>query len=347
VLEGSARHPTGSEDANTVMDIYAGRRRQRINGSGGTMTPISSPAVVSLSERRTAKRGRVGFAGLADGLAAAVAADRVLTAFQPSNAVSEFVRWYTDAANELLLAVVAPTEPQTRVEEVLAFGLAQRQNRDLLLVLSSEHGSVILPRGGWAGTPVRVWEFDDTLVPRPVPDSSRAEILAAILDGQPVEPREGDRLSHELGQDWPKLLLSRPEMADLTQDEQRAGPWDVAPGLHVAGGTRTAQNLRGSVSHLGQLAPQLIDELERITLPFSDHAPGDAELRIAQTQLDDWLERLSHDIQAELFALQMAAQQQLLNIADLAAASARCRATNAGQDRESTSAESATSSGLT
>jgi Protein of unknown function (DUF2587) len=68
-------------------------------------------------------------------------------------------------------------------------------------------------------------------------------------------------------------------------------------------------------------------------LPFSDHAPGDAELRIAQTQLDDWLERLSHDVQAELFALQMAAQQRLLNIADSAAANARCRATNSGQDR--------------
>ena len=75
-----------------------------------------------------------------------------------------------------------------------------------------------------------------------------------------------------------------------------------------------------------------MDELERITLPFSDHAPGDAELRIAQSQLDDWLEHLSHDIQAELFALQMAAQQQLLTIADLAAATARHRAANAGPD---------------
>lgn len=297
------------------------------------MNPTSSPAVVSLAERRAAKRDRAAFAGLADDVAARVVTDRGLTAFQPSSAISEFVRWYTDAANELLVAVVAATEPPARVEEVLAFGLARRQNRDLLLVLSPEHCSVILPRRGWAGTPVRCWEYDDTLVPRPVPDPSRAEVLAAVLDGEPVEPREGDRLSHELGQDWLKLLLSRPEMADLTQDEQRTGPWDVAPGLHVAGGTRPAQTLRGSVSHLEQLAPQLIEELERITLPFSDHAPCDAELRLAQTQLDDWLERLSYGIQAELFALQMAAQQRLLNIADLAAASARCRATNEGQDR--------------
>jgi hypothetical protein len=286
------------------------------------MNPTSSPAVVCLTERRAAKRDRVAFTCLADTLAAAVVTDCGLTAFQPSNAISEFVRWYTDAANERLVVVVAPTEPPTRVDEVLAFGLAWRQNRDLLLILSSEHCSLI-SRRGWAGTPVRLWEYDDTLVPRPAPDPSRADVLAAVLDGQPVEPRKGDRLSHKLGEDWLKLLLSRPEMADLTQDEQRTGSWDMALGLHVAGRTRPAQTHRGSVSHLEQLAPQLIDELERITLPFSDHAPGDAELRIAQTQLDDWLERLSDGIQAELFALQMAAQQQLLNIADLATATAR------------------------
>jgi hypothetical protein len=295
------------------------------------MNPTSSPAVVNLSERRAAKRDRVVFADLADTLAAAVVTDRGLTAIQPSSAISKFVRWYTDAANELLVAVVAPTEPPTRVEEVLAFALAWRQNRDLLLVLSPEQCKQVIPRGGWAGTPVRVWEYDDTLVPRWVPDPSRAEVLAAVLDGQHVEPRDGDRLSHELGQDWLTLLLRRPEMADPTRDDQRTGPGDVAPGLHVGGGTRPAQTRR-SVSHLEQLAPQLIGELERITLPFSDHAPCDAELRIAQTQLDDWLERLSNGIQAELFALQMAAQQRLLDIADLAAASARCRATNAGQD---------------
>jgi len=156
--------------------------------------------------------------------------------------------------------------------------------------------------------------------------------VAAVLEGEPVGPRIGDRLRHSLVQDWLQLLLIRPEVADLTQDDQRNRPGDMAPWLHVAG--RTAHTHRGSVSHLEQLAPQLIDELERITLPFSDGAPGDAELRIAQTQLDDWLQQLSHDIQAELFALQMAAQQQLLSIADLAAVT-RHRAVNAGPDRHS------------
>jgi len=60
------------------------------------------------------------------------------------------------------------------------------------------------------------------------------------------------------------------------------------------------------------LAPELADELERITLPSSDDAtPSDAELRIAQAQLVGWLEGLFHGIQTALFAQQMAARAQL------------------------------------
>ena len=60
------------------------------------------------------------------------------------------------------------------------------------------------------------------------------------------------------------------------------------------------------------LAPELAEELERITLPFSDDAtPSDAELRIAQAQLVGWLEGLFHGIQTALFAQQMAARAQL------------------------------------
>jgi hypothetical protein len=60
------------------------------------------------------------------------------------------------------------------------------------------------------------------------------------------------------------------------------------------------------------LAPELADELERLTLPFSDNAtPSDAELRIAQAQLVGWLEGLFHGIQTALFAQQMAARAQL------------------------------------
>lgn len=60
------------------------------------------------------------------------------------------------------------------------------------------------------------------------------------------------------------------------------------------------------------LAPELREELDRLTLPFNEDAvPSDAELRIAQAQLVGWLEGLFHGIQTALFAQQMAARAQL------------------------------------
>src|SRR6202007_2635308 len=60
------------------------------------------------------------------------------------------------------------------------------------------------------------------------------------------------------------------------------------------------------------LAPELVEELERLSLPFPDEAiPRAAELRIAQAQLVGWLEGLFHGIQTTLFAQQMAARAQL------------------------------------
>src|SRR6202020_1767506 len=59
------------------------------------------------------------------------------------------------------------------------------------------------------------------------------------------------------------------------------------------------------------LAPELVDELERLSLPFEDETPSEAELRVAQAQLVGWLEGLFHGIQTTLFAQQMAARQQL------------------------------------
>jgi Protein of unknown function (DUF2587) len=60
------------------------------------------------------------------------------------------------------------------------------------------------------------------------------------------------------------------------------------------------------------LAPELREELDRLTLPFTEGTtPSDAELRIAQAQLVGWLEGLFHGIQTALFAQQMAARAQL------------------------------------
>lgn len=60
------------------------------------------------------------------------------------------------------------------------------------------------------------------------------------------------------------------------------------------------------------LAPELTEELERLSLPFAEEGiPSESELRIAQAQLVGWLEGLFHGIQTTLFAQQMAARAQL------------------------------------
>jgi len=59
------------------------------------------------------------------------------------------------------------------------------------------------------------------------------------------------------------------------------------------------------------LAPELVEELERLSSPFSDATPTESELRIAQAQLVGWLEGLFHGIQTAIYAQQMAARAQL------------------------------------
>jgi hypothetical protein len=89
-------------------------------------------------------------------------------------------------------------------------------------------------------------------------------------------------------------------------EEVRAAPLDEA------GRQRLREIHESSIHELeAGLAPELRDELERLTLPFGDGVPSEAELRIAQAQLVGWLEGLFHGIQTALFAQQMAARAQL------------------------------------
>ncbi|MBN9376530.1 MAG: bacterial proteasome activator family protein, partial [Cellulomonas sp.] len=89
-------------------------------------------------------------------------------------------------------------------------------------------------------------------------------------------------------------------------DEVRSAPLDEAARARLA-----AIHARSLHELEDGLSPELIDELERITLPFTSDSPSDAELRIAQAQLVGWLEGLFHGIQTALVAQQMAAQAQL------------------------------------
>jgi hypothetical protein len=104
----------------------------------------------------------------------------------------------------------------------------------------------------------------------------------------------------------PAKVMRIGSMIKQLLEEVRGAPLDEA------GRARLMEIHRRSIAELEQgLAPELVDELERITLPFGDTTPTDAELRIAQAQLVGWLEGLFHGIQTALVAQQMAARMQL------------------------------------
>ncbi|HYN65437.1 MAG TPA: bacterial proteasome activator family protein [Ornithinibacter sp.] len=110
----------------------------------------------------------------------------------------------------------------------------------------------------------------------------------------------------------PAKVMRIGSMVKQLLDEVRSAPLDEK------GRARLAEIHQRSIAELEDgLAPELVDELERITLPFSDDSPSDAELRIAQAQLVGWLEGLFHGIQTALVAQQMAAQAQLQQIRQL------------------------------
>jgi hypothetical protein len=90
-------------------------------------------------------------------------------------------------------------------------------------------------------------------------------------------------------------------------EEVRAAPLDEASR------GRLREIHQRSITELEDgLAPELREELERLSLPFEgDTPPSEPELRIAQAQLVGWLEGLFHGIQAALVAQQMAARLQL------------------------------------
>jgi len=104
----------------------------------------------------------------------------------------------------------------------------------------------------------------------------------------------------------PAKVMRIGSMVKQLLDEVRAA------NLDEASRNRMREIYEQSVRELaGALSPDLAAELDRMTLPFDESVPSEAELRIAQAQLVGWLEGLFHGIQATLLAQQMAARAQL------------------------------------
>jgi len=150
-------------------------------------------------------------------------------------------------------------------------------------------------------------------------DSAQNESPGAREDRVIVVTPEGMGVAEQgpsSGQENPATLVEQPakvmrigSMVKQLLEEVRSAPLDDK------GRARLAEIHERSIGELKDgLAPELVQELERIALPFSEEAPTDAELRVAQAQLVGWLEGLFHGIQTALVAQQMAAQAQLQQI---------------------------------
>jgi hypothetical protein len=126
----------------------------------------------------------------------------------------------------------------------------------------------------------------------------------------PNPEAEGDAANQEsVGNmvEQPAKVMRIGTMIKQLLEEVRAAPLDDASR------SRLREIHKRSIAELEDgLAPELREELERLSLPFTEEGtPSDAELRIAQAQLVGWLEGLFHGIQTALFAQQMAARVQL------------------------------------
>jgi hypothetical protein len=142
------------------------------------------------------------------------------------------------------------------------------------------------------------------------PAGADPRVVIVGPDGLPTETSPGSDEADERSVtdlvDQPAKVMRIGSMIKQLLEEVRGSDLDEASRA------RLKEIHERSIKELEQgLAPELVDELERISLPFTeDTVPSESELRVAQAQLVGWLEGLFHGIQTALFAQQMAARAQ-------------------------------------
>ncbi len=136
------------------------------------------------------------------------------------------------------------------------------------------------------------------------------QVPASALEVVPSGEGDGAERSVTDLVEQPAKVMRIGSMIRQLLEEVKAAPLDEASR------NRLKEIHQASIKELEEgLAPELVEELERLTLPFSEDAtPSDGELRIAQAQLVGWLEGLFHGIQTAIYAQQMAAKMQFEQI---------------------------------
>jgi hypothetical protein len=138
--------------------------------------------------------------------------------------------------------------------------------------------------------------------------SGQQHVIVVGPDGQPVGGGEESDDLRELTDlvEQPAKVMRIGSMIRQLLEEVKSAPLDDARR------NRLKEIHRASIKELESgLAPELVEELERLSLPFTEEGtPSDAELRIAQAQLVGWLEGLFHGIQTAIYAQQVSARAQ-------------------------------------
>jgi Protein of unknown function (DUF2587) len=141
------------------------------------------------------------------------------------------------------------------------------------------------------------------------PEPERARVVVVGPDGVAMETDAAEASERPVTEmvEQPAKVMRVGSMIRQLLEEVRAAPLDEKSRA------RLKAIHESSIKELEDgLAPELVEELERLSLPFAeDEVPSEAELRVAQAQLVGWLEGLFHGIQTTLFAQQMAARAQL------------------------------------
>jgi hypothetical protein len=132
-----------------------------------------------------------------------------------------------------------------------------------------------------------------------------ASAIAAATSGRGDDDQDHGGISDLVEQ--PAKVMRIGSMIRQLLEEVKAAPLDEASR------NRLKEIHQASIAELESgLAPELVEELERLSLPFTEEStPSEGELRIAQAQLVGWLEGLFHGIQTAIYAQQVAARAQL------------------------------------
>ncbi|MGH3353201.1 MAG: bacterial proteasome activator family protein [Nocardioides sp.] len=139
------------------------------------------------------------------------------------------------------------------------------------------------------------------------PISVPADVLKNATAPEPSEDEERDVADLV---EQPAKVMRIGSMIRQLLEEVKAAPLDEASR------NRLREIHHASIKELESgLAPELVEELERLSLPFTEQqTPSEGELRIAQAQLVGWLEGLFHGIQTAMYAQQVAARAQFEQI---------------------------------